>query len=388
MKWEKVKLGEAFILQMGKTPSRNRSDYWKNGDNEWISISDIGDEKYIKNTKESITDKAIFESGIKIVPNDTVIMSFKLSLGKTCITAKDMYTNEAIMAFMCKGTKEIDNNYLYYCLKNNNWIEGTNKAVKGITLNKATLTDIQILIPPIFIQHKVAEVLDKASELINKRKKQIELLDQFLKSVFIDIFGDPVTNSKGWEIKLLSQVGELKRGKSMHRPRNDPKLLGGIYPLIQTGEISNSGLYVKDYTQTYSELGLQQSKMWGKGTLCITIAANIAKTGILTFDACFPDSVVAFLPNEVITNNYVQFWFMSLQKIIEKSAPQSAQKNINLEILNILDIPLPPLNLQYQFAAIVEQVEKQKELLKSGLEKLELIYKSLMQKAFNGELFS
>lgn len=93
-------------------------------------------------------------------------------------------------------------------------------------------------------------------------------------------------------------MGELAREKSKNRPRNAPELLNGPYPLIQTGDIANAGIYLKEYTQTYSELGLKQSKMWKKGTLCITIAANIAKTSILTFDACFPDSVVAFIPSE------------------------------------------------------------------------------------------
>ena len=93
-------------------------------------------------------------------------------------------------------------------------------------------------------------------------------------------------------------MGELAREKSKNRPRNAPELLNGPYPLIQTGDIANAGIYLKEYTQTYSELGLKQSKMWKKGTLCITIAANIAKASILTFDACFPDSVVAFIPSE------------------------------------------------------------------------------------------
>lgn len=174
------------------------------------------------------------------------------------------------------------------------------------------------------------------------------------------MFGDPVTNSKGWEKVSLNELGELSRGKSKHRPRNAPELLGGPYPLVQTGDIANAGIYLKEYTQTYSEFGLKQSKMWNKGTLCITIAANIAKTSILTFDACFPDSVVAFIPNEKTNNMFIQFWMSFLQKILEDSAPESAQKNINLKILSEQKVIVPPIELQNQFADFVEQVDKLK----------------------------
>ena len=122
--------------------------------------------------------------------------------------------------------------------------------------------------------------------------KQQELcqLDDLIKARFVEMFGDPVSNSKGLKEMTLPELGEFGRGVSKHRPRNAPELLGGRYPLIQTGEVANASLYICEYENTYSELGLKQSKMWPTGTLCITIAANIAKTSILTFDACFPES--------------------------------------------------------------------------------------------------
>ena len=126
-----------------------------------------------------------------------------------------------------------------------------------------------------------------------------------------------------------------------HRPRNDPRLLGGEYPLVQTGDVANASLYIMSYNSTYSELGLKQSKMWSKGTLCITIAANIAKTAILEFDACFPDSVVGFIANEKTNNIFIHYWFSFFQAILESQAPESAQKNINLKILSELKVIVP-----------------------------------------------
>lgn len=155
-------------------------------------------------------------------------------------------------------------------------------------------------------------------------------------------------------------MGEFGRGVSKHRPRNDIKLLGGKYPLIQTGDVANAGLYITSYSSTYSELGLKQSKMWDKGTLCITIAANIAKTAILEFDACFPDSVVGFIANERTNNIFVHYWFSFFQAILESQAPESAQKNINLKILSELKVIVPEKRKQDQFASFVKLTDKSK----------------------------
>lgn len=174
------------------------------------------------------------------------------------------------------------------------------------------------------------------------------------------MFGDPVYNTLKLPTKPLSELGSLDRGRSKHRPRNDPRLLGGPYPLIQTGEVSNAGLYITGYQNTYSELGLKQSKMWKAGTLCITIAANIAQTAILTFDACFPDSVVGFIPTDEINIIYMHYWFSFFQKILDEQAPQVAQKNINLKILSELQVAIPSTEEQSDFAAFVEQVDKSK----------------------------
>ena len=277
---------------------------------------------------------------------------------------------------------ELNVKYAYYFLRT------VELPSDGYSRHFKYLKEVVIPLPKIKIQNKIVAVLDKAQELIDKRKAQIEDLDELVKSKFIEMFGDPVTNPKGWEKKKLNELGELSRGKSKHRPRNAPELLGGPYPLVQTGDIANAGIYLKEYTQTYSELGLKQSKMWDKGTLCITIAANIAKTSILTFDACFPDSVVAFIPNDKTNNMFIQFWMFFLQKILEDSAPESAQKNINLKILSEQNVIVPPIELQNQFADFVKEVDKLKFEMEQSLKELEDNFNSLMQRAFKGELFN
>lgn len=196
------------------------------------------------------------------------------------------------------------------------------------------------------------------------------------------MFGDPVLNEMGWEIETLNKIGTIGRGVSKHRPRNASELFGGIYPFIQTGDVANSGNYIVDYHSTYSEFGFKQSKLWDKGTLCITIAANIAKTSILAFDSCFPDSIVGFIPGEKTNNMFIHYWFSYFQKILESQAPESAQKNINLKILSELKVILPPLSLQNEFADFVAQVDKSQLAIQKSLEELETLKKSLMQEYF------
>jgi type I restriction enzyme S subunit len=235
-------------------------------------------------------------------------------------------------------------------------------------------------------QRRIAGILDKADAIRRKRQQAIDLTDQLLRSAFLDMFGDPVTNPKRWPDATFAAVGTLDRGKSRHRPRNDPDLLGGKYPLIQTGDVSNSDGVIRRYTQTYSELGLAQSRLWPAGTLCITIAANIAETGILAFDACFPDSVVGFHPGPEVTTEYVQGWLGFLQPLIEARAPQVAQKNINLRILRALEIPVPPRDLQERHARCVAATRAATDCMRAAVRQAHELFNSLVQRAFRGEL--
>ena len=383
MKME-YRLEEIYDLQMGKTPSRNNLDYWNTTDNKWISIADLSKcGKYIENTKEYLSNQAVEESGISQIPANTVVMSFKLSIGKTAITSEPMYSNEAIMSFRDKMVTDILPDYIYYLFFNRDWSEGTNKAVMGKTLNKATLSKIKVNIPDMKSQQKVVEVLDKVNNIIDARKSELKELNKLIKARFVEMFGDPVTNSYELPEATLPELGEFGRGVSKHRPRNDPRLLGGEYPLVQTGDVANTSLYIMSYNSTYSELGLKQSKMWSKGTLCITIAANIAKTAILEFDACFPDSVVGFIANEKTNNIFIHYWFSFFQAILESQAPESAQKNINLKILSELKVIVPEKEKQNEFVDFVHQVDKSKvavQINKDIIQELLIIYIFIVNK--------
>ena len=291
-----------------------------------------------------------------------------------------------------RSKSDIDARYLFWFLFNNHLTKNTlkyqNKTTGIINLQlERYIEELQIPLPPLATQKRIAEILDAADALRRKDQELLKKYDELAQAIFIDMFGDPVKNDKGWETKQFKELGTLDRGVSKHRPRNAPELLGGIYPLIQTGDVANSGGIITKHKATYSDLGLKQSKLWEKGTLCITIAANIAKTGILDFDACFPDSIVGFKPNEKISNSkFIQYWIGFLQKILEDNAPESAQKNINLEILRGLDVICPPIELQNDFENKLYKVNSLKNKSSDKID--DDLFESLIQKAFNGELVS
>jgi len=385
MNWKLASLGDITTIKGGGTPSRKVGEYW-NGCIPWASVKDFSSNE-LNSTLESISEEGLKKSSTNLIPENTIIIPTRMALGKVAINKIPVAINQDLKALFIKFPEKVDIKYLAGFLRSKSeFIErnGSGATVKGVTLD--LIKNIPVPLPPLEDQKRIVELLDRARALIDKRKEQIGLMDQLIQSLFYDMFGDPVTNPMGWEIKKLADIGELKRGKSKHRPRNDPSLLGGPYPLVQTGDISNAGLYLTKYSQTYSELGLAQSKIWPKNTLCITIAANIAKTSILTFDACFPDSVVAFVPKNGIDKMYIQLWFGFLQKIIEATAPESAQKNINLKILSELDIPVAPFELQNSFADRVQEIEAQKEAMTTSLRELENNFNSISQRAFKGEL--
>ncbi|MGH8549823.1 MAG: restriction endonuclease subunit S [Methylococcales bacterium] len=172
---------------------------------------------------------------------------------------------------------------------------------------------------------------------------------------------------EGWVEKRLGEVSrDFGRGKSKHRPRNDPRLYGGKHPFIQTGDVRNSDHLITSFSQTYNESGLAQSKLWPKGTLCITIAANIAETGILDFDACFPDSVIGVVVDENVTSNkFLEYLLQSFKTQLQSQAKGSARDNINLSTLENRLFPFPGLKVQQEIGSTLDGLREETQHLES-----------------------
>ena len=378
---KKVKLGEICEIQAGGTPSRNKKEFWVQGNIPWVKIKDINS-KHISKVEEHITELGLQFSSAKLFSRGTILYTIFATIGEVAILDIDAATNQAIAGLHLKSEKVLKDYLYFFLLSIKNRVKNDSRGVAQNNINLTYLKNIEVPIVENSIQQEICNNLTKINQIITQRNQQLVELSNLVKSRFNEMFGDPVLNDMGWEIETLDKVGTIGRGVSKYRPRNASELFGGIYPFIQTGDVANSGNYIVDYHSTYSEFGLKQSKLWDKGTLCITIAANIAKTSILAFDSCFPDSIVGFIPGERTNNMFIHYWFSYFQKMLESQAPESAQKNINLKILSELKVILPPLSLQNEFADFVAQVDKSQLAIQKSLEELETLKRSLVQEYF------
>ena len=276
---------------------------------------------------------------------------------------------------------------------------------------------IKIEIPPLYEQERIVarieelfSQLDSGVETLQKTKQQLAVYRQaVLKEAFegrltahfeldCDLnwankseWDELPTLPSSWRYIALSELGDLGRGKSKHRPRNDPKLFAdGQYPFIQTGDVKAATKFITNYSKKYGEYGLQQSKLWPKGTLCITIAANIAETAFLGIDACFPDSVVGFISNEHVLPEYVRYFIDSQKLRLWAFAPATAQKNINLDTLETLIVPYCSIEEQVNVISCIESrlsvCDSIEQTIDTALQQAEAIRQSILKQAFEGEL--
>ena len=386
---KRVKLSDAFDLQMGKTPSRKHLAYWRGGTEPWISIADLSNcGKYIEQTKENITSDAVQESNIKIVPKNTVVMSFKLSIGKVAITKRNMYTNEAIMAFHDRGRYEILTDYLYYFCKGNNWSAGTNKAVMGLTLNKKTLSEQTMLLPDMPEQEKIVKNLDALQESISNRQRVLTLLDELVRSRFVEMFGDPVKNPYRWPKKLLTDLGDCKNGMNFHRDDEGYEIhclgVGDFQNLSVISDAEKLPLISLD-TVPSQEYLLQDEDV-------VFVRSNGNKKLVGRCVAVYPKDVPTTFSGFCIRfrkNNKIEIQTKYLLQVLKSDGVKMQMEgrganiqNLNQKILSQVEIPIPPLSLQTQFATFVHQVDATKSSVQSQLDSLTTLRAKLMQDFF------
>jgi len=387
MKWPSVKISKVCRRGATRDPRRTPESPFK-----YIDISSVDrEQKCIVSTPEIIGSEAPSRARKEVKAGDILVSTVRPNLNAVAIVPPKLDNQIASTGFcVLRPTSLIDKTYLFYFTISNPFIDVLTARVRGAhypAVSDSDVNNVKIPLPPISEQRRIVEILDQADRLRKLRAEADKKAERILPALFIKMFGDPATNPMGWDTNdTFGDVGTLDRGKSRHRPRNAPELLGGDHPLIQTGDVANSGGRIRNHTQTYSDIGLAQSKMWPKGTLCITIAANIAKTGVLEFDACFPDSVVGFHPGPDVTTEYVQSWLYFLQPVLENNAPQAAQKNINLQVLRSLPLPKPPLPLQEKFSSMVVEYYKQIDNQLHQGERLETLFNSILHRAFTGDL--
>jgi type I restriction enzyme, S subunit len=336
---------------------------------------------------------------IMLRKHDVLICKDGAGIGKVGIVG-DLLGETTINSslLLLRALPSIRSKYLYYILLSPYFQRIVQSRLMGATtphLYQRDIAEFPILLPPLPEQQDIVDILDEAfagltivtANTERNIKNARELFDSSLNLIFTH-------KSDAWEQVTLAEVSaQFGRGKSRHRPRNDPSLYGGQYPFIQTGDVRNSDRTIVEYSQTYNDKGLAQSKLWPKGTICITIAANIAETGVLGFDACFPDSVIGMVVNPAKANNkFVEYLLQSFKSGLQAEGKGSAQANINLATFENRRFPMPPITVQAAVAEKLDAIANESQRLYSFYQtKLEAIFelkRSILQKAFSGGLTS
>ncbi len=293
--------------------------------------------------------------------------------------------------------KGLEKDWLYYFLSREAFrVEGAASmtgAVGHKRVAKEFIEAYPIPIPPLPEQRRIVGILDEAFAGLVVLRANAEKNLQNARALFESHLNNILTQRvNGGLEKRLSEIAiDFGRGKSKHRPRNDPKLYGGNYPFIQTGDVRNCSHLISAYSQTYNETGLAQSKLWPKGTLCITIAANIAETGILDFAACFPDSVIGVVVDTRLTSNkFLEYLLQSFKVRLQAQGKGSAQDNINLGTFESQTFPFPDVKTQNKLVSVFDALRQESECLatlyQQKLDALDALKKSILHHAFTGQL--
>ncbi len=372
----KYTLSDLFDLQMGKTPSRSNPEYWSSKDNKWISIADLTKSgMYINHTKEYISNKAVEESKIKIIPENTVVMSFKLTIGKTAITSEPIYSNEAIMSFIDKGVIKIAPKYFYYLLSHFNWDTNSNKAVMGKTLNKATLNDIEVDVPNFEEQNKIARILDRVSKTIEIRNRQIQILDNLIEARFIELFGDKYLNDKEWNQDTLGNNASFCNGKAHEKvvDRN------GKYILVTSKAIASNLADVRKTNTALSPL---------KKNDIVMVMSDVPNGRALAKCLLIEEDDRYTLNQRICSFNDYPFNPVFFYHLLNRHpyflSFNDGNGQTNLRKNDILECPIimPPMDLQTAFANDALQIIKLKTTIQNLIKETQLLFDNLAQGYF------
>lgn len=364
----------------------------------YVTVRDIDNKGYIDtiNCKRiSEEDFLSLKKGNCLPPVDSLLLSKDGTVGKVAQVTSDYdeFVVLSSLAIIVPDKELLLPEYLKYFLMSPEFQyfaigSKTGAAIKRIVLR--TIKNFNIPIAPLEKQKRIVEKLDalltRIDTAIEHLQESLTLANALYASELACVFG---SGQDKWPLRELNEVAEVARGKSKHRPRNDKSLFGGEYPFIQTGDVRNAKKYITNYSATYNEKGLQQSKLWSKDTICLTIAANIGDVAILGMDACFPDSVVGISSLELETD-YLYYFLTTLQQQLDSKANAAAQKNINLKILSEIKIPVPTQDEQKSIVRQINEIDRLATKVKFEIsEKITMMQQlkaSILDSAFKGEL--
>lgn len=378
---EKYKLGDICEIVSGSTPKTNIDEYWE-GTIKWITPAELNDDTYIiTDSVRKITELAVKKTGLKSFPKGTVILSSRAPIGKVAIAGCEMYCNQGFKNLIC--SKKINNKYLYWFLKGNTvFLNSLGRGATFKELSKSIVSNIEINLPDIVYQKKAVETLEKVSEIIALRKRELSSLDDLIKARFVEMFGDININDKHWECEPLGELCTILRGGS---PRPIEQFLGGDVPWIKIGDATDGdNIYLSSTKEHIIQEGVKKSRLVKAGSLIFAnCGVSLGFARIITFDGCIHDGWLAM--EDIDERLDKVFLLQALNHMTEHFraiAPAGTQPNLNTAIMKAYKQIIPPIELQRDFIRFVEQVDKSKVAIQKALDKTQMLFNSLMQEYF------
>lgn len=412
--WRILKLSEIADFNLGRTPRRDNIEYWNEGYFPWVSISDMNDFGRIKYTKELISKKSLKEvfNG-KFSKKGTLLMSFKLTIGRTSILEIDAVHNEAIIS-ITPDERIIHKDYLFYYLPTIDFKEYFDKAIKGNTLNKSKIANLKIVVPPLSEQKAIVEVLSVIQEAKEKTDRVIEAAKQLKKSMMKHLFtygvykegeewklGSPETVKlketeigeipEDWEVVRLGEVCSVKQGKQLSS--KESKINKELKPFLRTSNILWNRIDLSNLSYMYFQKEEFEKLKLEKGDILVCEGGDIGRTAVWHYEEkeiAYQNHIHRVRVNRNIIVSYFLSYFMefaiTIQKLFLYDANRTTIPNLSSSRLKQFPIPLPPLPVQQKIAEILQAIDEKIEKEEQKKRVLENLFKSMLHNLMSGKI--
>lgn len=383
-----ARLGDVCTIVSGTTPKSDHPEYW-DGDINWVTPAELTDESdTIFESQRKITQQAVSDSSLKPFPAGTVLLSSRAPIGKVAIAGVEMYCNQGFKNLICSDV--IYNRYLYHFLKGKtDYLNSLGRGATFKEISKSIVEGIEISLPPLDEQRRIAAVLDKVSDLIAKRRQQLDKLDELVKARFVEMFGDPITNTKNWRVLPMSKICSVGSSKRIYQSEQSSSgvpfwRISDLTSLITTGTVTPE-IYIPE--ERYEELKAQ-GQVPAPGDILITSRGTLGQCYIVKVNDrfYFQDGMISWLSGYMdgVTPLYISHLFAmsGFQKQIDSMQAGSTVAYLSIAMIKKLKVMLPDLESQQQFAFFVEQIKTIEAAINYSLEQLETLKKALMQEYF------
>ncbi|MEG5266491.1 restriction endonuclease subunit S [Pseudomonas sp. JDS28PS106] len=381
MSWSAQMLGELVDVKGGGTPSKSVLEFW-GGTIPWASVKDFKG-GILERTEDYITELAVSGSSTNVIPAGSIIVPTRMALGKVAINAVDMAINQDLKALQIRDQSRLLAHYLFRFLESKAQFleeQGKGATVKGITLD--VLKGLEIPLPPLPEQKRIAAILDKADAVRRKHQQAIQLADDFLRAIFLNMFGDPATNPKGWPVYKMSEVIDFKGGSQPPKDTFEYEEKEGYVRLVQIRDFRT------DKFKTYIPAHLARRRFEVDDVMIGRYGPPVFQI-LRGLSGSYNVALMKAVPKSGVTKDFV-YRLLQLptyqDAVISNSERTAGQSGVNLDLLNSLDVPLPPIDVQISMSQKIRKIECFLRELKIQLEDAERLFSSLSQSAFSGDL--